>query len=229
MISKKEGNISKYKKNNGVVKRTAIEMSISPDGFIKSTNVLDNTKDINIGNLSTIHIDDLDILDSGDKNDNNNEIEESCPSEYVDISNLNVTFYGEIQERPFNVNYIDDIDLPNDTDKYDENDIRVFASKLPRLDDGQARIFLYKAYFDENSLLNVLILIKNNGHGEIPLNFLPLTIIDAKGEVVAKQIFENNGIYVRGMASKVVKIKYDNESIIKRDIDLKNASFIIQA
>lgn len=102
----------------------------------------------------------------------------------------------------------------------DKEKLQQVVEKAGAPKDGEVNFLGLSASRDAEENLRITLLIRNGCNKGIKIEQLPLEIIDASGEVVAKGTFKLNDLEVKAFTSKPWSFIFPKEMVIKENPDL---------
>lgn len=138
--------------------------------------------------------------------------------EAQDLRELKIVFDTRIKaEATVKVEYEN---LPEQVSVKNKEKYTKFLESLPLLRKGQVSISTYDVYKMREGGIAVTIVIRNGSNKTINVEKLPVTIIDAEGEMTASGMFYLKDVSISPYKAKIYNFNFEENEINKADADL---------
>lgn len=138
--------------------------------------------------------------------------------ETYDLRELKIIFNTKIKaETTVKVEYEN---LPEKVSLQNKEKYTKFLEKLPLLREGQFSMSAYDISKKKDGGISVTIVIRNGSRKTVKVEKLPITIIDAKGEMTASGTFYLKDISVNPYKARIYNFDFEGNEINKVDADL---------
>ncbi|WP_231689653.1 accessory Sec system S-layer assembly protein [Bacillus sp. FJAT-27245] len=108
-----------------------------------------------------------------------------------------------------------------------KENLRKIVADLPKLEPNQVNIMGFKAEFSPEGQLGVTVMIRNGSENAIQLEQIPLAIVDATGDIIAKGGFKLNDFKVKSNATRPWTFVFPKELLTKENPDMSSWKVIM--
>lgn len=115
-------------------------------------------------------------------------------------------------------------DIPAEADTTIREQLKEYLDTLPAVPYGNVTVNIFRLSHLALNKIDVVVVIRNGADMDVELGKLPITLVHEEEELVASGIFDLSSIRISKDKAKVCNLSFENDDIVKKDIDIRRCS-----